>query len=157
MYLLIPINSVAIGANAFVTASNTIQLGSDGSGSYPAITNVNTSGVITSGSVTYPNSAIYLVRFYMSVSGLVGRIIFNISKLFYQIIQMIRLCYGWRFINKNNKILEISRVTNSDPSTIGVYATVYNGNSGAFNANPDGSGGPVTQIWNNNCQRLNLV
>jgi hypothetical protein len=71
----------------------------------------------------------------MSVSGLVGRIIFNISKLFYQIIQMIRLCYGWRFINKNNKILEISRVTNSDPSTIGVYATVYNGNSGAFNAN----------------------
>jgi hypothetical protein len=56
----------------------------------------------------------------------------------------------------NNKILEISRVTNSDPSTIG-YMLPYNGNSGAFNANPDGSGGPVTQnleqqlptlIWN---------
>jgi hypothetical protein len=55
----------------------------------------------------------------------------------------------------NNKILEISRVTNSDPNR--VYATVYNGNSGAFNANPDGSGGPVTPkfgtttcllIWN---------
>jgi hypothetical protein len=43
----------------------------------------------------------------------------------------------------NNKILEISRVTNSDPSTIG-YMLPYNGNSGAFNANPDGSGGPVT-------------
>ena len=41
-------NSVAIGANAFVTSSNTIQLGSDGTGSFPAITNVKTSGVITS-------------------------------------------------------------------------------------------------------------
>jgi hypothetical protein len=40
-------NSVAIGANAIVTASNTIQLGSDGSGSHTAITNVNTSAVIT--------------------------------------------------------------------------------------------------------------
>ena len=40
-------NSVAIGANVIVTASNTIQLGSDGSGSYTAVTNVNTSAVIT--------------------------------------------------------------------------------------------------------------
>ncbi|RYJ51986.1 hypothetical protein DR871_006985 [Flavobacterium petrolei] len=40
-------NSVAIGANAIVTASNTIQLGSDGSGSHTAVTNVNTSAVIT--------------------------------------------------------------------------------------------------------------
>ncbi|MDD2675729.1 MAG: hypothetical protein PHF81_12695 [Flavobacterium sp.] len=40
-------NSVAIGANAIVTASNTIQLGSDGSGSQTAVTNVNTSAVIT--------------------------------------------------------------------------------------------------------------
>ncbi|QIH37457.1 hypothetical protein G7A72_00915 [Flavobacterium sp. Sr18] len=40
-------NSVAIGANAIVTASNTIQLGSDGSGSYTAVTNVNTSAIIT--------------------------------------------------------------------------------------------------------------
>jgi hypothetical protein len=55
----------------------------------------------------------------------------------------------------NNKILEISRVTNSDPSTI-EYMLPYNGNSGAFNANPDGLG-PVTPkfeqqlptlIWN---------
>ncbi|TDE07231.1 beta strand repeat-containing protein [Flavobacterium sandaracinum] len=40
-------NSVAIGANAIVTASNTIQLGSDGSGSQTAVTNVNTSAIIT--------------------------------------------------------------------------------------------------------------
>jgi hypothetical protein len=38
----------------FVTTSNTIQLGSDGSGSYPAITNVNTSGVITSAIIKIP-------------------------------------------------------------------------------------------------------
>src|SRR5690606_3325416 len=43
-------NSVAIGANAIVTASNTIQLGSDGSGSHTAITNVKTSGNITAAS-----------------------------------------------------------------------------------------------------------
>jgi hypothetical protein len=43
-------NSVAIGANAIVTASNTIQLGSDGSGSHTAITSVKTSGNITAAS-----------------------------------------------------------------------------------------------------------
>ncbi|WP_111309043.1 beta strand repeat-containing protein [Confluentibacter sediminis] len=43
-------NSVAIGANAIVTASNTIQLGSDGSGSHAAITSVKTSGNITAAS-----------------------------------------------------------------------------------------------------------
>ncbi|SDX41723.1 beta strand repeat-containing protein [Flavobacterium degerlachei] len=43
-------NSVAIGANAIVTASNTIQLGSDGTGSHTAITNVKTSGAITAAS-----------------------------------------------------------------------------------------------------------
>jgi hypothetical protein len=57
----------------------------------------------------------------------------------------------------NNKILEISRVTNSDPSNTG-YATVYNGNSGAFNANPDGSGGPVTPKFGTIANaNLNLV
>jgi hypothetical protein len=58
-------------------------------------------------------------------------------------------------IRVNNKILEISRVTNSDPSTIGVYATI-NGNSGAFNANPDGSGGPVTPKFGTTIANANL-
>ena len=49
-------NSIAIGANAIVTASNTIQLGSDGSGSYAAITDVKTSGKITTGAITLPNT-----------------------------------------------------------------------------------------------------
>jgi hypothetical protein len=43
-------NSVAIGANAIVTSSNTIQLGSDGTGSHAAITDVKTSGAITAAS-----------------------------------------------------------------------------------------------------------
>jgi hypothetical protein len=48
-------NSVAIGANAIVTASNTIQLGSDGSGSYTAVTNVNTSAIITATGYKIPS------------------------------------------------------------------------------------------------------
>jgi hypothetical protein len=126
---------------------NTIQLGSDGSGSYPAITNVNTSGVITSGSV-YPNA-------HNSISGQVlmcesGLASWENNIQYKQVIlsdntnDQTPVTVGGLSIRVNNKILEISRVTNSDPSTIGVYATVYNGNSGAFNANPDGSGGPVT-------------
>jgi hypothetical protein len=48
----------------------------------------------------------------MSVSGLGGRIIFNISKLFYQIIQsQTPVTVGGLSIRVNNKILEISRVT----------------------------------------------
>jgi hypothetical protein len=43
-------NSIAIGANAVVATSNTVQLG-DGN-----ITKVNTSGTLTAGSVTYPNA-----------------------------------------------------------------------------------------------------
>lgn len=48
-------NSVAIGANAIATASNTIQLGSDGSGSHTAVTNVNTSAVITASGYKIPS------------------------------------------------------------------------------------------------------
>ena len=43
-------NSTAIGANAVVTTSNKIQLGDTN------ITNVATSGTVTSGTVTYPNT-----------------------------------------------------------------------------------------------------
>ena len=43
-------NSIAIGANAVVTTSNTVQLGDAN------ITKVNTSGTVTAGSVTYPNA-----------------------------------------------------------------------------------------------------
>ncbi len=51
-------NSSAIGYQAVTTAPNTIQLGADGvtvSGS-TAITNVRTSGSLTAGVVTYPNT-----------------------------------------------------------------------------------------------------
>ncbi len=48
-------NSVAIGANAIVTASNTIQLGSDGSGSFSAITDVKTSGNLTAAGYKIPS------------------------------------------------------------------------------------------------------
>jgi hypothetical protein len=44
-------NSIAIGYLAEVAASNTIQLGNSN------ITNVKTSGTITAGSITYPNTA----------------------------------------------------------------------------------------------------
>ena len=43
-------NSIAIGANAVVTTSNTVQLGD------ASITKVNTSGTLTAGTVTYPNT-----------------------------------------------------------------------------------------------------
>ena len=51
-------NSTAIGFQAVTTAENTIQLGADGvsvTGS-TAITNVKTSGTLTAGAVTYPNT-----------------------------------------------------------------------------------------------------
>ena len=51
-------NSTAIGYQAKTTAANTIQLGADGvtiAGS-TAITNVKTSGTLTAGAVTYPNT-----------------------------------------------------------------------------------------------------
>ena len=57
-------NTIAIGYGARVSASNTIQLGADGN-SYitngvtytpPAITNVRTTGTLTLGAVTYPNT-----------------------------------------------------------------------------------------------------
>ena len=43
-------NATAIGANATVTTSNTIQLGDTN------VTNIETSGTITAGAVTYPNT-----------------------------------------------------------------------------------------------------
>ena len=43
-------NATAIGAGAIVSTINTIQLGNT------SVTNVNTSGTITAGTVTYPNS-----------------------------------------------------------------------------------------------------
>ena len=44
-------NSTALGYNAQVTASNQIQLGNS------SVTNINTSGTLTLGSITYPNTA----------------------------------------------------------------------------------------------------
>ena len=51
-------NATALGFQAVTTANNTIQLGADGvsvAGS-TAITNVKTSGTLTAGTVTYPNT-----------------------------------------------------------------------------------------------------
>ena len=54
------VNSTAIGFGAKTSADNTIQLGADGSNSplglTTAITNVKTSGTLTAGAVTYPNT-----------------------------------------------------------------------------------------------------
>jgi hypothetical protein len=55
-------NSTAIGNGAYVGDPNTIQLGADGTTTdidnvlIPAITNVKTSGTLTAGTVTYPNT-----------------------------------------------------------------------------------------------------
>jgi hypothetical protein len=49
-------NATAIGSGAIVALSNTIQLGADGSPGTTAITNVKTSGTLTAGTVTYPNT-----------------------------------------------------------------------------------------------------
>ena len=49
-------NATAIGAYAKVSTSNTIQLGADGTAGTTAITNVKTSGTLTAGTVTYPNT-----------------------------------------------------------------------------------------------------
>ena len=53
------VNSTAIGYQAVANAANTIQLGADGvtvAGS-TAITNVKTSGTLTAGTITYPNTS----------------------------------------------------------------------------------------------------
>lgn len=49
-------NSTALGAGAVATASNTVQLGADGSNGSTAVQNVKTSGTLTAGTVTYPNA-----------------------------------------------------------------------------------------------------
>jgi hypothetical protein len=50
-------NATALGYGAIVSASNTIQLGADGTfAGSTAITNVKTSGTITAGAVTYPKT-----------------------------------------------------------------------------------------------------
>ena len=49
-------NSTAIGYQAVTSAINTIQLGADGTNSTTPISNVKTSGTITAGTVTYPNT-----------------------------------------------------------------------------------------------------
>ena len=49
-------NATAIGAGAIVSVSNTIQLGADGTNGTTPISKVKTSGTITAGAVTYPNT-----------------------------------------------------------------------------------------------------
>jgi hypothetical protein len=62
-------------------------------------------------------------------------------------------CYGWSLsIRVNNKILEISRVTNSDPSTIG-YMLPYIMEILVLLLIQMVLEDQSHQIWNNNCQR----
>ena len=148
-------NSTAIGREAIATASNTIQLGNN------TITNVNTSGTITAGTVSYPNA-------HNNTSGQVlttnasGLASWQNSIQYKQVIlssntnDQTPVTVGGISIRVNNKILEIARVTNSDPSTIGVYATVYKSTAGAFNANTDGSGGPVTPKFGTTIANANV-
>ena len=49
-------NATAIGSDAVVTSSNTIQLGADGTNGTTAISNVKTTGTITAGAITFPNT-----------------------------------------------------------------------------------------------------
>ena len=63
---------------------------------------------------------------------------------------------GGLSIRVNNKILEISRLNYDDSANIGVYATIYKGVAGAFNANSDGSGGPVTPKFGTTIANANV-
>lgn len=49
-------NATALGYGAYLTESNSIQLGANGTNGTTAVTKVKTSGKITSGAVTYPNT-----------------------------------------------------------------------------------------------------
>ncbi len=49
-------NSTALGAGAVVSTSNTVQLGADGTNGSTAVQNVKTSGTLTAGTITYPNT-----------------------------------------------------------------------------------------------------
>ena len=49
-------NATAIGSGAIVTTSNTMQLGADGTNGFLPIENVKTTGPLTAGVVTYPNT-----------------------------------------------------------------------------------------------------
>jgi hypothetical protein len=141
-------NSTAIGYGAEVVTNNTIQLGNAG------VSNVKTSGTLTAGSITYPN-----------VSGTNGQVLTTdgngtaswskLKQIEYAQVLLSSLTdntpvtVGGISIRVNNTggngpELEISRVSNSDPSTLSVYATVYKSNAGAFNAAADGTGGLYT-------------
>ena len=141
-------NSTAIGYEAQVETDNTIQLGN------ASVSNVKTSGTLTAGSITYPN-----------VSGTNGQVLttngsgtaswVKLQQIEYAQVLLSDLTdntpvtVGGISIRVNNTggfgpELEISRVSNSDPSTFTVFATVYKGCCGAFNASTDNSGGPIS-------------
>jgi hypothetical protein len=141
-------NATAIGYEAQVETDNTIQLGNAG------VSNVKTSGTLTAGSITYPN-----------VSGTNGQVLTTdgngtaswgkLQQIEYAQVLLSDLTdntpvtVGGISIRVNNTggfgpELEISRVSNSDPSTFTVFATVYKGCCGAFNASTDNSGGPIS-------------
>jgi len=146
-------NSTALGYGAIATASNTVQLGNS------SITNVKTSGSITAGTITYPNT-----------SGTPGQVLttngsianWGNAPLYQQVIlqnnasDLTPVTIGGISIRVNQGELEISRVSNSDPSTLVVYATVFNGCCAAFNAAPDNSGGPITPKFGTTIANANV-
>lgn len=141
-------NATALGYGATVSASNTIQLGNT------SVTNVKTNGTITAGAVTYPSSHGTSGQVLTTNgSGAASWSTLPSSPQFAQVLLdgisaasnlTTPLTLGGISIRVNNAELEISRISNNDPSTLVAYATVYQGCCGAFNANADNSGGPIS-------------
>lgn len=141
-------NEIVIGYNAVGNGSNTIQLGNS------SITNVKTSGTITTGAITYPNTdGTNGQVLTTNGSGTASWSTIPNSPQYAQVLLngissasnlTTPVTLGGISVRVNNAELEISRATNSDPSTFVVYATVNKGCCGAFNANADNSGGPIS-------------
>lgn len=137
-------NATAIGYGANVAASNTIQLGNTD------ITNVKTSGSLTAGNVTYPNTdGTNGQVLTTNGSGTASWNVVNAPQYSQVLLNdnssdNTPVTLGGISIRVYNGELQISRLGNLDPSTFVVYATVYKGCCGAFNAASDNSGGPIT-------------
>jgi len=114
--------------------------------------NANFNGTITAGGVTYPNSAGtngQVLTTNGSGTASWGDVPQYAQVLLSSLTDSTSVTLGGLSIRVKNTggygpELEISRVSNSDPSTIGVYATVFKGCCGAFNAASDNTGGPIS-------------
>ncbi|RKS93958.1 hypothetical protein BC952_1817 [Flavobacterium limicola] len=127
-------NSVAIGANAIVTASNTIQLGSDGSGSYTAVTNVNTSAVITATGYKTPSGT---ASQYLMANGSVSTgadVVMEIADEF-NLTESVETFSLSQTPSPNSKVkmyVNGIRISNSAYSWIGTTLTYIPSNNGSY-------------------------